>query len=223
MHPLSARPLRSLAQAPVLTRYEINRSSPWSRSLVVNRDTVLSRLVAAALMAATLALCLIVLGSGRLAASGEGAVPRPQQDAAPPTQGAADAAPAQSGYVGPETCLTCHDTATLHGTAHGNPRIPGSPAADKGCESCHGPGQAHVEDDAKGHILKFSQMPARQVSDTCLTCHNKTEHAMWDSSSHAARNMGCVSCHSVHAPKSERGQLVKATQLELCATCHKPQ
>jgi DmsE family decaheme c-type cytochrome len=189
----------------------------------VNRDTALSRLVAAALTAATLALCLIVLGSGPLAASGEGAVPGPQQEAAPPTQRAADAAPAQSGYVGPETCLTCHDTATLHGTAHGNARIPGSPAADKGCESCHGPGQAHVEDDAKGHILKFSQMPARQVSDTCLTCHNKTEHAMWDSSSHAARNMGCVSCHSVHAPKSERGQLVKANQLELCATCHKPQ
>ena len=39
----------------------------------MNRDTVLGKLVAAALTAAALALCLIMLGSGRLAASGQGA------------------------------------------------------------------------------------------------------------------------------------------------------
>jgi hypothetical protein len=117
------------------------------------------KLAAGALSDAALALSLIVLGSGRLAASGQTPAPAAQRDAEPATQDATDPAPAQSGYVGQETCLTCHETATVHGTAHGNARIPGAPAADKGCESCHGPGRAHVEDVAKGHMLKFSQMP----------------------------------------------------------------
>ena len=45
---------------------------------------------------------------------------------------------------------------------------------------------------------------------------------MWDSSGHAARNLACVSCHSVHAPKSEQAQLGRR-RIELCATCHKLQ
>ncbi len=195
----------------------------------MNRHTTLSKLAAAAAMAAAIALCLTVFQSERLAASGQGTAPAPQgttpatQGTAPATQSTSAAEPPSGGYVGQDTCLTCHETATIHGTAHGNAKIPGTPAAEKGCESCHGPGQAHVEDDAKGHILKFNKMAAREVSATCLTCHNKTEHAMWDSSAHAARSLGCTTCHSVHAPKSEQAQLVKATTIELCATCHKAQ
>ena len=64
----------------------------------MNRDTVLGKLAAAALTAAGLALCLIMLGSGRLAASGQGAAPTAPQEAAPTApSGAAAAAPAQSG------------------------------------------------------------------------------------------------------------------------------
>lgn len=134
----------------------------------------------------------------------------------------ATAAP-QSGYVGSETCLGCHSDQTVDGTVHGNARIPGSPAALQGCETCHGPGEQHVEDDEKGHILKFAQMEPRDVSDTCVTCHNRSEHALWETSAHNARNLGCTTCHSVHHPVSGRGQLVKANQMEVCGTCHKPQ
>jgi DmsE family decaheme c-type cytochrome len=136
---------------------------------------------------------------------------------------ASSAAAPQSGYVGSETCLGCHADQAVEGTPHGNGRIPGSPAALQGCETCHGPGEQHVEDDEKGHILKFAQMPPRDVSDTCVTCHNKSEHALWDASAHNARNLGCATCHSVHHPVSGKGQLVKANQMEVCGTCHKPQ
>ena len=173
----------------------------------MSRHTALSRLGPAVLTAMVIAFCVIVVDSGRVAARGQAPAPQAQQ----------------GGYVGQDTCLTCHDTANLHGTAHGNAKIPGSPAADKACESCHGPGQAHVDDDAKGHILKFTTVPAREANEACMTCHNKTQHAMWDSSAHAARNLACVSCHSVHAPKSEHAQLRKANEIELCATCHKLQ
>jgi len=44
---------------------------------------------------------------------------------------------------------------------------------------------------------------------------------MWEGSSHQARNLTCTTCHSVHAPKSESAQLVKATPMQLCADCHR--
>src|SRR4030095_8082240 len=64
---------------------------------------------------------------------------------------AAPSAPAR--HAGNDTCLVCHDDkgATLKGTPHADLKNPRTPAAKQGCESCHGPGQAHVDDDAKGH------------------------------------------------------------------------
>ena len=119
----------------------------------------------------------------------------------------------------------CHSDqeSTLKGSPHAQAANPRSPAARRGCESCHGPGQAHVDDDAKGHILKFKSVPAEQASETCLTCHNRGNHAGWEGSAHEARNLACTTCHSVHQPKSTAHQLVKATETQLCATCHRLQ
>ena len=64
-------------------------------------------------------------------------------------------------------------------------------------------------------------MTPREVSATCATCHNRGEHALWDGSQHDARNCRCMTCHSVHAPKSGTAQLKAATQPQLCATCHR--
>jgi DmsE family decaheme c-type cytochrome len=171
---------------------------------------------------ATLTACCLAIGLFALAPDGVGAAGQdeaPAQSQAP----APDETPAPQGYVGSDTCLTCHESQSLHGTAHGNEKLPGSPAATQGCESCHGPGAQHVEDDDKGHMRKFGQMAPREVSETCVTCHNRSEHAMWEGSAHSARNLGCATCHSVHSFKSDRGQLVKANPLEVCATCHKSQ
>lgn len=130
-----------------------------------------------------------------------------------------------AGYAGSDTCATCHTThdTGLKSSAHGKTANPRSPAATLGCESCHGPGQAHVDDEAKGNIKKFSQLTAEESSAACLTCHNRGNHAAWEGSVHEARNLSCASCHSVHSPKSLSGQLAKSTETATCATCHRAQ
>jgi DmsE family decaheme c-type cytochrome len=145
----------------------------------------------------------------------------PAQAAPPP---AAPQAP-PAGYAGSDACVVCHtdQETSLKGTAHGQARNPRSPAAGLGCESCHGPGQAHVDDDAKGKIRKFAAMTPAESSQTCLTCHNRGNHAGWEGSGHERRNLSCATCHSVHSPKSFERQLVKANETAVCAQCHRVQ
>ena len=140
----------------------------------------------------------------------------------PPPQTTPPAPPA--GYAGSDTCIACHTQGdTLKGTAHAQAKNPRSPEAAHGCESCHGPGQAHVDDENKGNIRKFKELSAADATQTCLTCHNRANHAGWEGSVHEARGLSCTTCHSVHSPKSFERQLVKTTETELCATCHRPQ
>ena len=131
---------------------------------------------------------------------------RPARVCSPPRAGIAAQAPAapRSGlrrqrYV---RGLSHRQGDTLKGTPHAQAKNPRSPAATQGCESCHGPGQAHVDDDAKGNIRKFAQIKPAEINQTCLTCHNRGEHAGWEGSGHERRNLSCTTCHSVHSPKS---------------------
>jgi DmsE family decaheme c-type cytochrome len=148
---------------------------------------------------------------------------RAQTPAQPPAQTQPSALP--SGYAGSDQCVLCHtdQEASLKGTKHGQAANPRSPAAKLGCESCHGPGQAHIDDEAKGKIAKFKEMKPAEVSGTCLTCHDRGTHAGWEGSTHEARNLSCATCHSVHKPASFTSQLVKSTEMQLCATCHRQQ
>ncbi|HEX5214029.1 MAG TPA: DmsE family decaheme c-type cytochrome [Vicinamibacterales bacterium] len=140
----------------------------------------------------------------------------PQSPApAPAAQGAQAAT-----FIGDAKCIDCHDQ-TIKGTLHGRSADPRTPAAKQGCESCHGPGSKHAEDPTTVQVKNFKTLPAREVNATCTTCHNRGEHALWDGSQHEARNLSCVTCHSVHSPKSESGQLKTKTQPELCQTCHR--
>jgi DmsE family decaheme c-type cytochrome len=158
-----------------------------------------------------------------------GATSSPRQNGAPAAKASVTAptasatAPA-SGYVGEETCLTCHEDKTkgYHGSPHSRAANPRTPAAGKGCESCHGPGQAHVDGGGdKTKIKNPATMAPREVSETCTTCHNRTSHSNWDGSKHDSRNMSCTTCHSIHAPKSERAQLKTEQQTETCVQCHR--
>lgn len=131
-----------------------------------------------------------------------------------------------NGLVGDEMCLMCHEAqGAIADTPHGQPeRFRTMPMAS-GCESCHGPGQAHVEQGGADTIRRFgaSKTDPRAENEACLTCHTSGAHVLWDGSAHDARNLACSSCHSVHTPKSVTHLLTTAAQTDLCASCHRPQ
>jgi len=159
-----------------------------------------------------------VLATGVIAASGTPAARTP----APP----AASAPAQpANFVGDEACATCHEAEgkSLSATLHGKAQNVRTPAARTGqtCETCHGPGQKHVDSGKKEDIKRFNAMNARDVNNACLSCHSKGAHADWQGSMHDARNVSCATCHSVHNPKSDRAQLKTVNVVQTCETCHK--
>ena len=137
----------------------------------------------------------------------------------------APAAGQTNGYVGDDTCTTCHEVEgkSLRGTLHGKSQNSRTPAAKTGqsCETCHGPGQAHVDSGDKTKIKRFTALSPKDVNATCLTCHSKGSHGQWNGGMHDARNLSCATCHSVHSAKSEKGQLKTVTAVQTCETCHK--
>jgi DmsE family decaheme c-type cytochrome len=159
-------------------------------------------------------LVLAVIGAGLALSGGSRVLTSRQEPQKPPAAGGE--------YVGEDTCLTCHEQQSYKGTAHAQTFNERTPAAGHGCESCHGPGKAHA--DAGGDktlIMNPASLPADRASETCTTCHNRASHALWDGSQHDQRNVGCISCHSVHESKGDK-LLAAKNQLELCATCHRP-
>lgn len=146
--------------------------------------------------------------------------PQSQSPSTAPSNGAAT-----SGLAGDDTCLTCHEDMNkgYEGTPHARVHNLRTPAGvGTGCESCHGPGQAHVDAGGDAGLIKNPpKMKPSEASELCTTCHNRSAHAEWDGSKHDARNMACTSCHGVHASKSE-GKFLKAeTITETCVQCHK--
>jgi len=158
--------------------------------------------------------------------------PSPQQPgpATPASVAATPRDPANprpaAGFVGADTCIACHDEVekSYVDSPHGKAANPRAPAAMHQCETCHGPGEKHVDDPAVNtSIRKFSKMAPRDVNGVCLSCHTGSPHTAWQGSSHDARNLACTTCHSVHTPHSETAHLKTTTEIQLCATCHKVQ
>lgn len=166
-----------------------------------------------------------VSDAGTAAATEVWEEPRPVQARSRQGQQApAPQPPATPGYVGDDTCLVCHDDQRkgYSDTMHGRADHPRAPAALQGCESCHGPGETHVDDpEVPGSIRAFLKIPPEETNDTCLTCHTRDSHALWEGSAHDSRNLSCVTCHSVHDFKSERAQLRTVREMDTCATCHR--
>jgi DmsE family decaheme c-type cytochrome len=153
---------------------------------------------------------------------------RPAEITAPPGNTAQSPPQPQAqqpaaGYVGEDACLTCHEPQQqgYFGSPHHRILDPRTPAAKQGCESCHGPGAKHAEDPAGVPVRIFRAVPPDEVNATCTSCHSRGEHALWDGSQHESRGLSCISCHSVHTPKSPKGQLKAEDQAAVCASCHR--
>ena len=110
----------------------------------------------------------------------------------------------------PEACGTCHTgyEASIRSPKHGQANNERTPAVAFGCESCHGPGEAHVRIPRTSTVQFTSSRPKSRTA--CATCHNRGPHALWKGSQHESRNLSCVTCHSVHQPKSDKAQLKRS-------------
>lgn len=136
--------------------------------------------------------------------------------------GAQQAVPAGApvpAYVGMSTCLECHREQGQNSTLHFKAADSRTPAATRGCESCHGPGSLHANDPDTAVPMRFSSASAVDASAACTSCHASSSHAFWANSKHDARNVACGSCHSVHSPRGD-SQLKETSQVKLCGSCH---
>ena len=142
----------------------------------------------------------------------------------------ATTAPAGTTLSGDETSTACHNETwakpvlALYQTRHGNRADGRTP----GCRKCHGPSEGHLKDFTTSPDVVFGAQSkhlskASARNEACLACHdsNVLPRANWMGSQHETRGVACTNCHNIHAP--DQNVLNKATQAEVCFSCHKTQ
>lgn len=178
-------------------------------------------------------LVLAIAAAGTSHAADEPAVSPP-----PAVEGSAPA-PAEVAKVPPKDlvlrgdakCTRCHDESdsapvlAIGKTRHGVMADKRTPT----CTSCHGDSDAHIN---KPEGVKERPKPDREFdkgsttsiearNGACLTCHQGGKRIHWSMSAHATNDVACASCHKVHVGRDAVRS--KATQSEVCFTCHKEQ
>ncbi len=154
-----------------------------------------------------------VLAIGYLAVTGTATAAAPGQEAA--KAAGVQVAP-HGAYAGTATCLTCHEDrgAALKKGPHSHAFRAGTPIAPTGCqachadtkaamgcEGCHGPGKdarrrRRGQDEDPPLRVDVGEGRQRDLRELPLPA---AKHALWAGSQHDQRNVGCTTCHSIHA------------------------
>jgi predicted CXXCH cytochrome family protein len=128
-------------------------------------------------------------------------------------------------FVGNDACRSCHKAEVTQYTKTAHARLESEAKPLMTCESCHGPGKAHVEgqeaargDEAKTIaanklIFAFRANP-KENAERCLSCHKTSKQQ--DSflhSSHMAGGLSCNDCHSSHLVNESKDQSRGTAQL----------
>jgi len=126
-----------------------------------------------------------------------------------------------------QTCLQCHDQEPVNlvlQTPHAVKADARTPFAQQQCETCHGASAAHVEVAGTPVAVVYKgpkRSPVAQRNAVCLSCHEAGLRTHWTGSQHESRGVACNDCHTIHA--RTQPVLSKATQAQVCFTCHKTQ
>ena len=134
---------------------------------------------------------------------------------------------ANPGYSeeGATACIECHETPYVMGileTAHAKVSDPKTPAAQKECESCHGPSAVHMQfpmQVANVHFGANTKTAPEAQNEMCLECHQNGVRNGWHAGAHGFEKVLCSGCHSMHDP--DKIVPAKATLSMGCTdSCH---
>jgi DmsE family decaheme c-type cytochrome len=161
----------------------------------------------------------IALTLGSLPAAAQSPQPMPPQPMAA-LPAAVDA--------GTRTCLTCHGSDPKVMAVFTSPMAmtgdPRTPFAMGGCMTCHGPSDNHIAMKSPYPDVVFKgphKSPAEARNQVCLSCHESGLRMNWVGSKMQRNGVACTDCHTAHTAKDPI--LVKATQPQICFTCHAQQ
>ncbi|MDX9739936.1 MAG: DmsE family decaheme c-type cytochrome [Gammaproteobacteria bacterium] len=146
--------------------------------------------------------------------------------------------------VGDRECRFCHGLeARQHANSDHGRLVSGRVGEARSCEACHGPGSRHItvvgDPSYRGpmHIRSGADMQ-RDPKPACLACHENGSRLHWHVSAHAASDLGCTSCHSIHEPdaspdcggchRRESARMQRSSHMPVregsmqCEDCHDP-
>lgn len=113
-------------------------------------------------------------------------------------------------------CITCHpdkDAAQIKGVVH-SPNV-------RDCVKCHDPHTAENK-----NVLLKTMSGSTKADNLCLDCHTTGLNVPAKGSRHAALDMGCDTCHTIHKsggnPDREFRYHLTKTSPALCLDCHDP-